>query len=296
MAKLSFPTKQFPKYYEFYVSFIKSIFEVAKEEVVIDPGLKYIVPAAFYVKINDKLAFIELSDFPDEYNYRVTNSGWERLNKFYEPEKLSCPVFKRSMRPNIQYSDNVYPFGPFYVADNSTSHNLKRLVEIGNIYNPNSSQILNTNRVWGGAQHTRKHAFAKLQSAKLLPEVQFNTERLNQEEHYLRHGKLLASLNISGAHYNSVDIGAPEAMMLGCLVISNDFDIILPHGKCLEKGVDYIHIEDDYKNIAECINFPYENRNRATEIAYNGYDKLWSTCNPTALVQWFEQVVEEYYA
>jgi hypothetical protein len=296
MAVLTFPLKKGSKYYDFYVSFIKSIFEAAGEEVVLDGSLDYIVPAAFYVKINGKLAFIEMSDFPDEYNYKITSTGWQRLNKFYDPASLGCPVFKRSMRPNLEYSSNIYPLGPFYVADNKTSKNLRTLIDLGNIYQPKtSSLILNTNRVWGGAQHTRKYAFENIQESALSPEVHFDSRRMNIDQHYNRHGELLASLNISGAHYNSQDIGAPESMFLGCLVISNDFDILLPYNKRLEKGLHYIHVADNYNNITECLNFPYENREKAAEIAYAGHEALINTCSPIALVKWLEQVVENYY-
>jgi hypothetical protein len=296
MATLSFPIKKLSKYYEFYVSFIKSVFEVAGEPVVLDPTLNYIVPAAFYVKINGKLAFIDLSDFHDEYNYKIEGGDWVKQNKFYEPENMAVPVFKRSMKVGVKYADNVFPFGPFYVANNKTSEDLNILMSIGNIYDPlKGTQILNTNRVWAGALITRKSAFANIDVNKLLPEVSFDDSRLPLHQHWHRLGGCISTLNISGAYYTSQDIGAIEAMFLGICGISNNFDIQLPFNNRLQHGTHYIHILDDYSNINECLNYPYENRAICKDMGDAAYELMIKTCSPKALVKWFSQVVEEYY-
>jgi hypothetical protein len=295
MNTLSFPVKKF-KYYEFYTSFIKSIFEVADYKVILDPSLEYLAPAAFYIKINGKLAFVEMSDFDDEHVYKLdTNSGWTRLHKFYEPETLDVPIFKRSMRPNKKYSDNTYPMGPFYVGNNVDNSDLKTLLSYGNIYNPfDNDGIIKTNRVWGGALVTRADAYSKI-NKELIPRATMLEDRLPLYSHWLRHGKCLSSLNISGASYHSQDIGAVEAMFLGVCCLSNDFDMLLPYNKVLEKGVHYIHIADDYTNINECINYLYDNRNECKDIGNEAYDLMIKTCSPKALADWIINTTEDYY-
>jgi len=289
MATLSFPARKF-KYYDFYTSFIKSVFEVGGGDVVIDDTLQYIVPAAFYIKINNKLAFVDLSDFEDGLNRILTKTGWKVTTEWYKPEDLGVPVFKRTMRVGVDYPDNVFAFGPFYVSNNINANDLYILTNTGYIYNSKATKILHTNRVWGGALHTRKLAYSKIQQ-----DFDFDTRRLSIPAHYQRHSELAASLNISGAHYHSQDIGAPESMFLGVPVISNDFDIHLPFSTQLNKNEHYIHVYDDYSNINECLQYIYDHPHTVEDISFNAYDLMKNTCSPTALVAWYTEVVEEYY-
>ena len=298
MITLEFPSNNGHPYYKFYTCWIKNVFEVAGAQVKINPELKYLAPAAYFIKVNGKNVFIEFSDFPDEHRYKIDyrNSTWRKLDRFYEPEKMDCPIFKRAHRPDYPYLDNVFPMGPFYVADNSKPDSLVKLLSMGNIYDPfKAHKILHTNRVYAGAVLTRKPAYAQIDRDKLLPEVTFDTSRVDLFKHYERHKHLLGSLNISGAHFTSIDLGPIESMFMGVCTLINDVDLNLPFGKTLTKGEHYLALNKDYSNINEQLNYFYENRAECKDIGDAAYELMQESCHPDAIVQWIAQVTEEYY-
>lgn len=298
MITLNFPARTKLKYYDFYVSSVKSSFEVAEHKIIIDNTLKFLAPAAFFIKINGKKAFVELSDFDDEYNWNYDKKTgiFYRLNTIYNPAELDMPIFKRTMRAGKEYAKNVFPLGPFYAQNNKDSKDLKTLLSIGNIYDPfNNDGIFHFNRIYAQNIFTRKKAFGLIDKTKLNPKAYFITDRTDQYDFWLRHRKCLSSLNISGASKYTQDTGPIEAMFLGVCPITNDFDLKLPYNKQIEKNVHYILVNDDYSNINECINFLYDNRKLCKEMGAEAYNLMMETSSPLKRSEWMAKVVEEYY-
>lgn len=295
--KLSFPSLiNCPNraYYSSYCCPTKLAFEMVNADIVIDDTLGYLAGAIFFVKINDKLALIDLNDYYDECSWTYNKEGFHRTGKFYDYEQLNVPIFKRTMITTEKYPDNVYAYGPFLPVNSIDEY--KKYLELKNIpVNSEPNKILHTNRLYAAATITRKKAFDNINLKKLLPEVSFDRQRLAKIPHLFRLKNCLASLEI-GACPHAQGSGAIEAFMAGVPVISNDMDIMLPYNKKIERNKHYIFVEDDYNNINEAINFVYSNRSEALERAEAIYELFLNTWHPEPLTKWMEQVVEEYYA
>lgn len=293
--KLSFPSlANCPNkgYYSSYCCPTKLAFEIVDADIVIDNSLKYLAGAIFFIKINDKLALIDLNDYYDECSWTY-KGGFHRTGKFYNYEELNVPIFKRTMITTEKYPDNVYPYGPFLPIESIAQY--KSYLELKNLpITQKQNRVLHTNRIYAAAVITRKKAFDKINKNKLLPEVEFDTQRLNKISHLSRLRNCCASLEI-GACPHAQGSGSIEAFMAGIPVISNDMDIMLPYNKKISKNEHYIFVEDDYNNINEAINFAYSNRVESLEMAEKIYEIFLNTWHPEPLTKWMEQVVEEYY-
>lgn len=294
--KLTFPANK-SRYYYGYCCSIKSAFEVAGAEVVIDPSLTYLCPGVFYFKINDKLVLADFSDYNDEYNWGYNIHGFFRKNKMYIPENLNVPIFKRTMTVGNTYSNNTFPLGPYYVENNKNCKDLAFLHSIGNIYDPiKGDGIFHSNRVYAQNTMTRGLAKKKINHKKLLPEVKFITSRVDQYTFWKNHSKCISSLNISGASYYAQDKNPIEAMFLGVCIISNNFDMYLPCDEKLDHTQHYICISEGYDDINEKINYVYENRAECKDIGTNAYDLMNRSCAPKPKVKWMAEIVENYYS
>lgn len=293
--KLTFPTNK-SRYYNGYCCSIKSAFEVAGAEIVLDPDLVYLCPGVFYFKVNNRLALADFSDYKDEYNWGYNLEGFFKQGKMYVPEELDVPIFKRTMVVGDSYASNIFPLGPYYVENNKDSRDLAFLHSLGNIYNPLSGDgIFYSNRIYAQNTFTRGVAKQKIDPNKLLPGVRFISERVDQHTFWRNHGKCVGSLNISGANYYAQDKNPIEAMFLGVCVISNNFDMYLPCNEQLDHTKHYICIDKEYNNINEKINYVYENRAECKDIGINAYDLMNRSCAPVPKVNWMTEKIEEYY-
>lgn len=292
--KLTFPTKKF-KYYDTYCYHLRLNFEMVNAKIELDPGLQYLAPAIFYFKINDKLALLDLSDYIDEYNWGINqkDNKFYRINKHYDYKDINVPIFRRTMAIDYDYPDNVFPYGPFIPLKSVQEY--EQLISLKNKFDDsNRKKILHTNRIYAGANLTRKQAFAKIDNRLLLNEIEFETQRLNKDQHLQRLETCIGSLEV-GSCPNAQGSGAIEGFLTGTPVISNNMDIVLPYNEKLEKDKHYIYIEEDYSNINEAINYVYSNRQDALEKAQRVYELFLNTWHPEKLVPWMESVVETYY-
>lgn len=274
-----------------YVMFVVNNFKLYGADIKYDKNLSFAtkVPGCvqFYAKLNGKLIFIDLQDSPTEH-YGNTNIP------IYEPEKMDCPIFKVAVRPDIKYTDNVYPYGPYQVWRNKTTEDLEKFLSYGNTYNPyaNNNIINTTSHAYA---HTRAKAYAKLDSSKIYPDIKFIRNRVSQYEHWDRLGNNLGVLNISGSNTNVVDKAPIEAMWQGVCVIHNDIDILLPHNKRLTKNKHYICLADDYEDINEKINFLYDNRSLAKDMGAEARELMLETSTPKRRTDWMLEVIEQFY-
>jgi hypothetical protein len=292
--KLDFPTNK-SRYYDTYCHAFRLTFDVGGIPVNLDPSLEYLAPAIFYVRINGKLVLVDFSDFVDEYSWDWSHArGFFRLKKHYNYKDIShVPIFKRTMGVEDSYPENVFPHGPMLLLNSVQKYN--NLLGVGSSFDFNKrNKILHTNRLYAASQITRKRAFEILDSSKLLSNVEFDSDRVEQNQHLNRLGLRLATLEI-GACPNAQGSGAIDAIMTGTPVISNNMDIVLPFGERLQKHRDYVYVEEDYSNINEAINWVYDNRDKVKDMADNSYDLFMRTWHYRKLLKWFEQVVEEWY-
>ena len=84
------------------------------------------------------MAFVlaDFSDFYDEYNWGFDKTGYKKLGKMYDYDQINIPIFKRTMTVGREYPKHVFPLGPYFVDNNSSPKDLKYLLNLGNIYNP----------------------------------------------------------------------------------------------------------------------------------------------------------------
>lgn len=297
MTTLTFPGKSWGKYFDGYVRNIETIFKSVNSPIEYDSTLKHMEtpygPAntIFEIKINGKPALIDLSDFSNEYCYKCVGGKNILLGKMYEYKDYNMPIFKK-MHPDINYSDNVFPYGPLFFANSLDVY--KRLINYIPKYKVPEKGILHTNRIYGAAVSSRKVAFSKINPNKLNKNVSFEKTRMSQSAHYERLKTCTASLEI-GTFNGAQGSGAIEAFILGIPVIADNMDMILPYGKKIEKNLHYIYVEDDYSNINEAINYAYTNRKEAIEMAKRVHALFLETWHPTKLVKWFDLVTEQYY-
>lgn len=290
-VQVEFPILKSGKNIDTYVKFALNNFILAGASVKYNEDLKFATNingcVQFNARINNKSIFIDLQDGPTEC-MGFTNE------KIYEPDNLNMPIFKVAVRPDIKYSDNIYPYGPFHVWNNKTTKDLEKLLSYGNDYNPYSNNnIINT--ISTLYSHTRKIAYSKLDYNKIYKDIKFIRNRVPQYQHWDRLSSCLGVLNISGSNTNVVDKAPIEAMWRGVCVVHNDIDILLPFNKKLIKNKHYICLADDYSDINEKINFLYDNRNLAKEVGNKARKLMLATSMPQKRLEWILQVVEEYY-
>jgi len=241
----------------------------------------------FYAFVNGKKVLFDQSEYYDNQSWRC-DEGEMKANYSRYDYSTDTPIFKRMITKWAEYPENVYPLGPFcqptpkMLAFNST-----------NKYRPNNyKKLVHTNRVYGNARYTRKIAFSKLNLPK---SIEIDSSRSTVEEYYNRIIHSFGCLNITGASTYTQDSSSIEIMLLGGVVISNSFDILMPFNKAINGNEHYIMISEDYSDINERIVWAFENQKEAYEIAKNGYNLMMETTAPLKRVKWFEEVIEEYY-
>lgn len=293
--KLNFPPNR-SKYYKSYCCSVLVDFQLSNAEIIIDNELQYYVPAVYEIKINDKKALIDLSDYYDHYNWGYNDSEHYRLNPMYPIEELSIPIFKRTMLPTVDYPKNVFPLGPYFIADKSSPKATKSLLEYGNIYNPlKSNRVISTNRVYAQNFLTRGKALSYLNKSKLYSDIVIDTHRVEQQQFWQKHGDCLTSICIPGASHYTQDSAPMEAVSLGVCIISGDFSFRLPYNKTFERDKHFVCLNSDYSDINEKINYIYDNRQEAKNIGEAAYEIIRETSFPLPRARWMEQVVEEFY-
>ena len=294
--KLSFPANA-SRYYDTYCCSVLVDFQIAGADIKIEGGLNYYVPAVYEIKINDKKALIDLSDFYDHYNWGYDNKELFRLNTIMYPiDDLDIPIFKRQMLPGIEYPKNVFPLGPYFIADKSTPKTTGDFLEYGNIYNPfNSNRVISTNRVYAQNVLTRGRALNQLKANKIYSDISIDTRRVDQQTFWNNHGNCLTSICIPGASPYTQDNAPIEAVVLGVCIISGDMSFRLPYNKLFEKNKHFICLNSDYSDINEKINYIYDNRQEAKDIGEAAREIIKETSFPIPRANWVAQVVEEYY-
>ena len=177
----------------------------------------------------------------------------------YPIESLEMPIFKRTMIKGKEYPANVFPLGPYFVADKSNPHITKNFLQYGNIYNPlKSNRVISTNRIFAQNTMTRGKALRQLDTNKIYSDIVIDSHRVGQEEFWLKHGDCLTSICIPGASPYTQDNAPVEAMSLGVCIISGNFSFILPYNKLLEKDEHYVCLNSEYSDINEKINYIYQ--------------------------------------
>lgn len=241
----------------------------------------------FYAFVNGKKVLFDQSEYYDNQSWRC-DEGEMKANYSRYDYSTDTPIFKRMITKWAEYPENVYPLGPFcqptpkMLAFNST-----------NKYRPNNyKKLVHTNRVYGNARYTRKIAFSKLNLPK---SIEIDSSRSTVEEYYNRIIHSFGCLNITGASTYTQDSSSIEIMLLGGVVISNSFDILMPFNKAINGNEHYIMISEDYSDINERIVWAFENQKEAYEIAKNGHNLIMETTSPIKRVKWIEEVIEEYY-
>ena len=281
-----------------YVMFAVNNFLLNGDAVTYNPQLKFATNepgcVAFEIKINNKLAMIDLQDSPDEYRHSSATLLPIPGSKIYVPENLDMPIFKVAVRPNLHYYKNIYPYGPFHVWNNSNTQDLKKLLSYKNIFNPfsNNNLLCTAKNIY---PKTRGKAFSKLDKNKIYSNINIVNSRVNQYAHWDRHNNCFGVLNISGSNINTVDKVPIEAMFLGAAVIHNNIDILLPYNKQLTKHEHYFCLADDYSDINEKINYLYDDREHAKEVGEKARNLMLETSTPEMRIKWMIQVIEEYY-
>ena len=294
MVKIDYPALKPRSYLNTYLKFPLNNFLLSGADVSFCEDLTFLHTdkekgAYVEVRINGKRALIDMQDGPKEYFGVI----YEPKYKAYEPEKLNMPIFKINVRPDMEYADNIFPYGPYQVWHNKDTKDLEKFLSYGNTYNPfDSNSIINTTS--HAYEGTRAKAYAKLDYSKIYPEINFIRERVSQYKHWDRLGNSLGVLNISGSSANVVDKAPIEAMWQGICVIHNDIDILLPYGKALVKNEHYICLKDDYSDINEKINFLFDNREKAKEMGTRARELMLSTSTPESRTNWMIEVVENF--
>lgn len=294
--KLNFPINT-SRYYDTYCCSVLVDFQIAKADIQLEGGLKYYVPAVYEIKVNDKKALVDLSDFSDNYNWGFDRTKLYRLNPMYPIEELNIPIFKRTMLPGIEYPENVFPLGPYFVADKSKPETTARFLKYGNIYNPfKSNRVISTNRVYAQNVLTRGKALTQINQNKIYSDIFIDTRRISQNEFWESHSNCLTSICIPGASPYTQDNAPIEAAALGVCIISGDFSFKLPYNKVFNKNEHFICLNSDYSDINEKINYIYDNRQEAKDIGQAAYEIIKETSFPVPRANWMVQVVEDYYA
>lgn len=242
----------------------------------------------FFAFINGKKVLFDQSEYYDNQSWRC-DKGEMKVNYDRYNYSTNTPIFKRMVTKWGEYPENVYPLGPFcQPGPKMLAFNTK------DKYVPNNyKKLLHTNRVYGNAEYTRKIAFSKLNLPK---NIEIDTSRSTVEKYYKRVISSFGCLNITGASNYTQDSSSIEIMLLGGVVISNCFDILMPYNNSINGNEHYILINEDYSDINERIVWAFENQKEAYEIAKNGYNLIMETTTPLKRVKWIEEVIEEHYA
>jgi len=291
MKLVEFPNPKGSRYYDSLIRIYESIFKSNNYTIKYANDLKYIAPGIPELRINNNIIVLDLSDYNDEYAYKLVPSGISKLHKIYDPETLHCPIFKRLMSTTKNYNNNIFPLGLFYPdAINllDTLFNYKNDIFKSNI-------VINSNRIYAGAQFTRKIAFDKINKKDLINDIILDTRRVPLTEHLKRLTTCLGNIQISGACNHTVDPGHCTSFILGVCTISNNCNIRLPYDKSLKENYHYLELNPDYSNINDCINFLYSHRDICKDIGNNVYKLARETSTPKLIVDWIVETSRTFY-
>jgi len=282
-----------PPWRSYTYEYVKNVFQDFQEsgyniKFYKDPvSTDFANSGCFFGFINGKKALFDQSEYYDNQSWRCDN-GEMKVNYDRYNYSMDAPIFKRMVTKWAVYPKNIYPLGPFCQP-------IPKMLafKTKNKYTQNNfKKLIHTNRVYGNAMYTRKIAFSKL---NLPSSIEIDSSRTTVEEYYKRIVNSFGCLNITGASNYTQDSSSIEIMLLGGVVISNCFDILMPYNKSINGNEHYIMINEDYSDINERIIWAFENQKEAYEIAKNGYNLMMETTSPIKRVQWIEEIIEEYY-
>ena len=292
MKSISFPAKKSP-WREFTYDYALNIiqdFEIADytiefyEDTI---STDFANSGCFFAFINGKKVLFDQSEYYDNGSWTCNKGQFSSPYLRYN-YNIDAPIFKRMITKWGEYPENVFPLGPYCCSNPK----LKALNTKSKYTPGNFKKLLHTNRVYGNAEYTRKVAFSKLNLPKI---IEIDSTRTAVEEYYRRVLNSFGSLNITGASNYTQDSSNVEIMLLGGVIISNCFDILMPYNKSINGNEHYILINEDYSDINERIVWAFENQKEAYEIAKNGHNLIMETTSPIKRVKWIEEVIEEYY-